>query len=86
MLNRTELIVDLFAGGGGASEGIRLAMGRDPDVAVNHDPVAVAMHLANHPGTRHLTRDIWDVPPKWATLGRPVGHFRAVIRNGKGKS
>lgn len=68
-----EIIVDLFAGGGGASEGIRLALGRDPDVAINHDRVAIAMHEANHPGTWHLRQDIWDVPPLWATRRRPVG-------------
>lgn len=68
-----EIIVDLFAGGGGASEGIRLALGRDPDVAINHDRVAIAMHEANHPGTWHLRQDIWDVPPRWATRRRPVG-------------
>jgi DNA (cytosine-5)-methyltransferase 1 len=67
-----EIIVDLFAGGGGASEGIRKALGRDPDVAVNHDRVAIAMHAANHPGTCHLINDIWEVPPRWATKGRPV--------------
>jgi len=68
-----EIIVDLFAGGGGASEGIRMATGCDPDVAVNHDVVAVAMHAANHPGTRHLRQDVWQVPPRWACKGRPVG-------------
>ena len=70
---KTEIIVDLFAGGGGASEGIRQALGRDPDVAVNHDRIAIAMHMANHPGARHLIKDIWEVPPKWATAGKPVG-------------
>lgn len=68
-----EIIVDLFAGGGGASEGIRMALGRDPDLAINHDRVAIAMHEANHPATWHLRKDIWDVPPRWATKGRPVG-------------
>ncbi|MFZ3047009.1 MAG: DNA cytosine methyltransferase [Desulfatirhabdiaceae bacterium] len=68
-----EIIIDLFAGGGGASEGIRRILDRDPDVAVNHDEVAVAMHMANHPGTRHLIKDIWEVPPRWATGCRPVG-------------
>ncbi len=68
-----ELIVDLFAGGGGASEGIRLALGREPDVAINHDRIAVAMHEANHPDTLHLRQDIWEVSPKWATRRRPVG-------------
>ena len=68
-----EIIVDLFAGGGGASEGIRLAVGRDPDVAINHDRVAIAMHEANHPWTWHLRQDVRDVPPLWATRRRPVG-------------
>jgi len=66
------IIVDLFAGGGGASEGIRMALGRDPDLAINHDPEAVAMHKQNHPGTRHLIEDVWTVDPSWATQGKPV--------------
>lgn len=66
------LIVDLFAGGGGASAGIRMAICRDPDVAINHDRVAVAMHMANHPGTWHLRQNIRDVSPRWATRRRPV--------------
>lgn len=65
-----ELIVDNFAGGGGASEGIRLATGRDPDVAVNHDPEAIAMHKANHPGTAHFTADVWDIDPSDVIDGR----------------
>lgn len=60
----TGLIVDLFAGGGGASEGIRLALGRCPDVAINHDEAAIAMHEANHPATRHLREDIRAVSPR----------------------
>lgn len=68
-----EIIVDLFAGGGGASEGIRAALGRDSDVAINHDLVAIAMHEANHPGTRHLRQNVWEVSPRWATRRRPVG-------------
>ena len=68
-----EIIVDLFAGGGGASEGIREALGRDPDVAVNHDAIAVAMHKANHPGTKHYRQDVWSVLPRQVTKGRPVG-------------
>jgi DNA (cytosine-5)-methyltransferase 1 len=72
MLSSDEIVVDLFAGGGGASEGIRQAIGRDPDIAVNHDRVAIAMHKANHPGTWHLRNDIWDVPPSWATKRRKV--------------
>jgi len=68
----TGLVIDLFAGGGGASEGIRMALGRDPDYAVNHDPLAVAMHKANHPGTVHYTQDVWEVSPRQVTRGRPV--------------
>jgi len=73
MESHKELIVDLFAGGGGTSEGIHLAIGRDPDIAINHDAVAIAMHRANHPGTRHYIEDIWKIRPEDATKGRPVG-------------
>ncbi len=66
------LIVDLFAGGGGASAGIEEAMGRPIDIAINHDPVALAVHRANHPNTKHLTADIWEVQPEEACQGRPV--------------
>lgn len=68
-----EIIVDNFAGGGGASVGIEMALGRSPDVAVNHDPEAVAMHAENHPETRHFCEDVFKVDPLVATLGRPVG-------------
>lgn len=66
------LIVDLFAGGGGASTGIEAALGRSVSVAINHSPVALAVHADNHPETIHLTADIWEVDPKVATRGRPV--------------
>lgn len=66
------LIVDLFAGGGGASLGIERALGRPIDIAVNHDPRALAMHRANHPATRHLCEDVFAVDPREATGGRPV--------------
>ena len=66
------IIVDLFAGGGGASEGIRLALGRCPDVAINHDAAAIAMHEANHPSTLHLREDIRTVSPTATVQGRPV--------------
>ncbi len=66
------MLIDLFAGGGGASTGIKWAVGRDPDIGINHDLLAIAMHRANHPGTRHLVEDIWDVDPRWATGGRRV--------------
>lgn len=68
-----ELIIDNFAGGGGASLGIELALGRGPDIAINHDREAIAMHLANHPNTRHFCEDVWQVDPLEATAGRPVG-------------
>lgn len=68
-----ELIVDNFAGGGGASLGIEMALGRSPDIAINHDPAALGMHERNHPNTRHFCESVWDVDPKQATAGRPVG-------------
>ena len=68
-----ELIVDNFAGGGGASLGIEKAVGRPIDIAVNHDAEALAMHRANHPGTHHLCSDVFDVDPLKVTNGRPVG-------------
>jgi DNA (cytosine-5)-methyltransferase 1 len=66
------LIIDSFAGGGGASTGIEWALGRSPDFAINHDPEALAMHQANHPGSVHLTENIWKVDPAAVTQGRPV--------------
>lgn len=73
MLRDGEIIVDNFAGGGGASLGIEMALGRGPDVAVNHNPEALAMHAANHPHTQHFCESVWDVNPLEATWGRPVG-------------
>jgi DNA (cytosine-5)-methyltransferase 1 len=66
------LVVDLFAGGGGASVGIEAALGRPVDIAINHDAVAMAVHKANHPATRHLEADIWEIKPLEATGGQPV--------------
>jgi DNA (cytosine-5)-methyltransferase 1 len=68
-----ELVIDLFAGGGGASTGIEQAIGRHVDIAVNHDPLAIAQHFANHPQTRHYCEDVFDVDPIAVTEGRPVG-------------
>lgn len=68
-----EIIVDNFAGGGGASVGIELATGRSVDIAINHDPAAIAMHCANHPETEHYCESVWDVDPREVTQGRPVG-------------
>ena len=67
-----SLVIDNFAGGGGASTGIERAIGRAIDVAINHDPEAVAMHLANHPGTKHYCQSILAVDPLDATGGAPV--------------
>lgn len=68
-----ELIIDNFAGGGGASTGIELALGRRVDIAINHDPEAVAMHTANHPETKHYCESVWEIDPREVTQGRPVG-------------
>ncbi|HHB6535344.1 TPA: DNA cytosine methyltransferase [Citrobacter freundii] len=67
-----EIIVDNFAGGGGASTGIELAIGRSVDIAINHDENAVAMHTTNHPDTLHYCESVYEVRPKIATAGRPV--------------
>lgn len=68
-----ELIVNNFAGGGGACLGIELATGRAVDICVNHDPDAVKMHEVNHPASRHLCESVWKVDPVEAVGGRPVG-------------
>lgn len=68
-----ELIVDNFAGGGGASTGIELATGKSVDIAINHDPEAIRMHKANHPHTKHYCEDVWQVDPVKACKGHPVG-------------
>ena len=68
-----EIIVDNFAGGGGASTGIEIATGRAVAIAINHDPAAILMHKTNHPYTEHLQASVWDVDPKTVCRGRPVG-------------
>lgn len=68
-----EIIVDNFAGGGGASTGIELATGRPVTIAINHDPAAILMHKTNHPYTEHLQASVWDVDPEKVCAGRPVG-------------
>ena len=68
-----ELIVDNFAGGGGASTGIELAAGRPVDIAINHDPDAILMHKTNHPYTTHYCESVWDVEPEKICQGHPVG-------------
>lgn len=67
-----EIFVDNFAGGGGASTGIELAIGRPVTIAINHDPDAIAMHKANHPYTEHYQESVWDIDPKEVCRGRPV--------------
>lgn len=68
-----ELVVDNFAGGGGASTGIEMATGYSVDIAINHDPEAIRMHKANHPSTKHYCESVWDVDPIEACKGHPVG-------------
>lgn len=68
-----EIIVDNFAGGGGASTGIEMATGRSVDIAINHDPNAIAMHTTNHPDTLHYCESVFDIDPIAATAGAPVG-------------
>lgn len=68
-----ELIVDNFAGGGGASTGIEMATGISVDIAINHDPEAIRMHKANHPSTKHYCESVWDVDPVEACKGHTVG-------------
>ena len=67
-----ELFVDNFAGGGGASTGIEMAIGRSVDIAINHDPDAIAMHKVNHPASKHYCEDVWQVDPAEACTGNPV--------------
>ena len=67
-----ELIIDNFAGGGGASTGIELATGYSVDIAINHDPEAIRMHKANHPNTKHYCENVWAVDPVKACGGHPV--------------
>ena len=67
-----EIIVDSFAGGGGASTGIELALGRIVNIAINHDPAAILMHQTNHPHTEHYQASVWDIDPETVCRGRPV--------------
>ncbi|HHQ4652611.1 TPA: DNA cytosine methyltransferase [Aeromonas hydrophila] len=68
-----EIVVDNFAGGGGASTGIEMALGRSPEIAINHDPDAISMHTVNHPTTEHYCESVWDIVPREVVAGRPVG-------------
>lgn len=89
-----ELIIDNFAGGGGASTGIELATGYSVDIAINHDPEAIRMHMTNHPNTKHYCEDVWQVNPLEVCGGHPVAlvwfspdckHF-SKAKGGKPKS
>lgn len=71
------IIVDLFAGGGGASTGIVMALGTPVDVAVNHSCVALGLHAMNHPHTLHDLEDVWAANPRALCAGRPVRLFWA---------
>lgn len=73
----SEINVDLFAGGGGASTGIEMGLGRPVHIAINHNPAAISMHEANHPGALHLQTDVWDVDPVEVLAGRHIGWFHA---------
>lgn len=72
-MRRGEIVVDSFAGGGGASLGIEWALGKSPDIAINHDEEALAMHVANHPNTRHLLEDVWKADLEKLLGKRKVG-------------
>jgi len=72
-----EINVDLFAGGGGASTGIEIGLGRPVHIAINHNPAAISMHQANHPGALHLQTDVWAVDPVEVLAGRHIGWFHA---------
>jgi DNA (cytosine-5)-methyltransferase 1 len=72
-MNFGEISVDNFAGGGGATMGIEWALGRPVDIAINHNPIALAMHEVNHPQTKHFCESVWDIDPRIVCDGRPVG-------------
>lgn len=76
-LRSDEIVVDLFAGGGGASHAMETALARAVDIAINHNPWAVGLHSANHPFTRHLCQDVWEADPHVECGGRPVGALHA---------
>lgn len=77
LLRPDEVVIDFFAGGGGASEALEQALRRPVDLAVNHDEFAIGMHAANHPYTKHLREDVWHVDPRQEVGRAPVGWFHA---------
>ena len=88
MIGSDDLMVDLFAGGGGASTGVEAAIRRPVDIAVNHDEAAIAMHQRNHPETRHYREDVFAVDPRAACRGsrRVAGLWMSPDCNGFGKA
>ena len=72
-----EILVDLFAGGGGLSTAMHMATGISPHIACNHDSNAISMHEANHPQTRYYQADVFELDPRAAVQGRPVGLLHA---------
>lgn len=90
-LRSDEIVVDLFAGGRGASHAMETALARAVDIATNHNAWAVGLHSANHPFTRHLCRDVWEADPRVECRGRPVGALHASpdcthFSQGKGRT
>ncbi|WP_439254375.1 DNA cytosine methyltransferase, partial [Pseudomonas monteilii] len=75
--NDQAIIIDLFAGGGGASTGLEIGLGRKVAVAINHNPKAISMHTVNHPHAKHYQNDVWGVCPLVAAMGRVVGWLHA---------
>lgn len=73
MMSLKKLIIDSFAGGGGASTGIEMALGRSPDIAINHNPAALALHEANHPNTLHVSENVYRVDPLDYLRGQHIG-------------
>lgn len=71
-MKRVGIVVDNFAGGGGASSGLEMALGRSVDIAINHDPEAIRMHKTNHPNTKHFCENVWDVDPLEVCEGKEV--------------
>lgn len=80
-----ELIIDNFAGGGGASTGIELATGYSVDIAINHDPEAIRMHKMNHPNTKHYCEDVWQVDPVSERLPEDERDYLVTLKKAYGE-
>lgn len=83
---KKNLIVDCFAGGGGASVGIEMALGRPVDIAINHDPDAILMHKTNHPNTLHLTEDIFNPQAAVEQMAQTNPNVKKAMDMCKGKN